>query len=88
MKMTKFGGTFLNYQDAVRNLVIAADAYPSPDWFKTQMKRIATAYDLGEPVEWCAETIAAFGKGAMVRKTKTPRDLAIRVVKGYLTSTP
>jgi hypothetical protein len=79
--MTKFGGTFLNYQDTVRNLVIAANAYPSADWFKTQMKRIAAAYDLGEPAEWCAETISAFGKGAMVRKTKTPRESAVRIVK-------
>lgn len=79
--LNTFGGPFILYADTVRNLVVKAGAYPSPEWFKTQMGRIGAAYNLGEPVEIIAETIAIFGKAAMARRTKTPRQLALRVTK-------
>ena len=81
MDLSTFGGPFLLYADTVRNLTISAGGYPSPEWFKTQMPRIGAAYDLGEPVEMIAATIAIFGKAAMVRKPKTARQLAVRVVE-------
>lgn len=81
MDLRKFCGPFLLYADTVRNLVIKANAYHSPEWFASQLGRIGRAYSLDEPVEMIAATISAFGKGAMIRRTKTPRQMATRIVK-------
>jgi len=81
MNIRKFGSSYLLYRETVRDLVCEAGAYVSPEWFETQHDRIGAAYNLGEPVEMIADTIAAFGKGAMVRRSKTPRQLAVRTVK-------
>jgi len=80
MNLTKFGGPYINYADTVRSLVIEAGAYPSPEWFKGQTHRIAAAYDIGEPVEMCAATIAEFGRHYRP-KQKTPAQLAVRRVR-------
>ena len=79
--MTKFAGTYLNYREEVRDLVIKQDGYAGPKWFETQAQRIIAAYDLGEPVEFLADTLAQFGRHAKIGPTKTPRQLAKRVVR-------
>lgn len=77
--MTPFAGPFIAYQSEVRADLVKRGAYVSPGWFGTQMRRVAMAYDLGEPVALCGETLALFARGA--RTPKTPRQLAIRVVQ-------
>jgi hypothetical protein len=43
--------------------------------------KIARAYDMGEPVGFVAPEIKLFCEAATVRKTKTPRASALRVVR-------
>ena len=81
MNLAKFGSTYLLYRETVRDLVCKAGAYVSPEWFESQYGRIGVAYNLGEPVGMIAATISEFGRGAMARPAKTPRQLAVRVVK-------
>jgi hypothetical protein len=79
--LDRFGSSYLLYKETVRDRVIALGGYASPEWFETQCDRIAGAYMLGEPVDFIADTLAHFGKYAAVKPTKTPRQLATRVVK-------
>ena len=79
--LDKFGGPYLLYKETVRDRVIALGGYASPEWFETQSDRIAGAYMLGEPVDFLAGTLAHFGKYAAIKPTKTPRQLAKRVVR-------
>ena len=81
MDLNKFGSSYLLYKESVRDRVIALGGYASPEWFETQDERLTRAYNLGEPVDFIAETLAHFGRHAAIRKTKTPRQLAARVVR-------
>lgn len=76
---TTFGGPFLAYQNSVRDGLIAAGRYVSPEWFSTQMRRVGVAYDLGEPLDLCIQTLAMFALGAT--PPKTPLAMALRVVR-------
>lgn len=79
--LDRFGSTYLLYKETVRDRVIALGGYASPEWFETQNERLRRAYDLGEPVDFIADTLAHFGKYAAVKPTKTPRQLAKRIVR-------
>jgi len=58
MNLSRFGGPYLSYREAVRDGLIAAGAYPSPEWFRSQWARIGRAYDMGEPVDMIVATLA------------------------------
>lgn len=79
LNMTPFGGCFTHYQSAVRDELVRQGAYAGPEWFATQLRRVAIAFDLGESAELCGASLAMFSRGA--RKAKTPLQLAVRVVK-------
>lgn len=77
--MIPFAGTFIAYKALVADELVKRYRYPSPEWLDGQMARLMAAYDLGEPAELIAETLAMFALGA--RKAKTPLQLAVRHVR-------
>lgn len=59
---------FHQYRAEIANQMLRARAYPGNEWFDGQMSRIELYYDTGELVDSAAQTMIAFGKGALKKE--------------------
>lgn len=65
----------------VYSQAIANETRLTHEFLSANARRIERAFDMGEPIWMVAAELRLVAETAPVRPTKTPRDLAIRVVR-------